>query len=138
MLTAQLVSCSRHHVVEDVEAPLLFSLSDSSGLLQQVWHFSQGRKIKDGKQFINLDSNPEPSSVQKKQFWIQHFKRIQVSMLAPTMYPLTSKLILINFPFLKRKKFLNIVHNWYMQTLVMHYLKIYWVSVITLGKSNWF
>lgn len=41
-LTAQLVSCSRQQVVEDVEAPLLFSLTNSSRLLQQIWsHVSQ-------------------------------------------------------------------------------------------------
>lgn len=36
-LTAQLVSGSRQHVVEDVEAPLLFRLANSSRLLQQIW-----------------------------------------------------------------------------------------------------
>lgn len=36
MLTAQLVSRACQHVVEDVEAPLVFGLSDGSRLLQQV------------------------------------------------------------------------------------------------------
>lgn len=44
-LTAQLVSGSRQQVVEDVEAPLLFRLTNSSRLLQQIWsRLSQEQK----------------------------------------------------------------------------------------------
>lgn len=42
LLTALLFSCSCQQVVEDVEGPLLFSLTNSSRLLQQIWlHVSQ-------------------------------------------------------------------------------------------------
>lgn len=41
-LTAQLVSRSCEHVVEDVEGPLVFGLSDGTGFLQQILPSSQG------------------------------------------------------------------------------------------------
>lgn len=54
-LTAQLVSCSRQQVVEDVEAPLIFSLTNSSRLLQQIWwHVSQEERPQKTRKTMRL------------------------------------------------------------------------------------
>lgn len=73
VLTAQLLPGSRQHVVEDVEAPLVFSLSHSSRLLQKIWQFNQGQNIK-------RKSSSTASSIRKKTV---HGKVINLICLAP-------------------------------------------------------
>lgn len=113
-LTAQFFAGPRQQVVEDVEAPLLFRLTDGPRLFQQIWSgWGQGRAQRGNRTspnpvtslsqmndneiitvnhetrgWLTLAWRPQTQQVDPvvSQVWkAPRRKRIQVSMLAPTM-----------------------------------------------------
>lgn len=113
-LTAQFFAGPRQQVVEDVEAPLLFRLTDGPRLFQQIWSgCGQGRAQRGNRTspntvtsfsqmndteiitvnhetrgWLTLAWRPSTQQVDPvvSQVWkAPRRKRIQVSMLAPTM-----------------------------------------------------